>query len=93
MSFIDDIKNEIENGTLVADETSEELDGYSPYAIWKMVAETYRAVGIDKVYQPQRFYQFAKAGQINGTKGEKRYTEEEAVAFVKKLVARDLNNK
>lgn len=69
-------------------------DGYTPYAIGTLINETLKELGYEgKPVQPQRMYNYAKSGQINGVKREngsdERYTEAEAIAFVARFLKRN----
>lgn len=66
-----------------------EADGFTPYQIWKVVNQTFEAIGSEKRIVSQQMYQYAKAGRINGVKGCKRYTEAEVESFVAKFVAKN----
>ena len=67
-----------------------ETDGTTPYGIAKVVNEVLETIGSTKRVAPQQMYNLAKNGKINGTKGSKRFSDEEVEQFVARFVA---NNK
>lgn len=66
-----------------------ETEGTTAYGISKVVNEVLEAVGSDKTFAPQMFYNYAKNGKINGVKGTKRFSDDEVENFVARFVARN----
>src|ERR1700748_2687814 len=92
MNITERIAQQVAEGTITST-APEELSGYTPYQVGKVLAETYATVGITTVVQPQYVYNLARSGKIDGIKGSttgRRFTEEQVEEFVTKMVARNL---
>lgn len=63
---------------------------YTPYALAKVVNEiVVRQLRIrEKELPPQMFYNYSKNGMLDGVKGSKQISRENAIAFTKKYVLR-----
>lgn len=92
---ISQLKAEIESGELQAEfETDRQGEGMTAFRIAAILNEILAELGIEKkgkLYQvtPQMMYNYAKNGMIvKGVKGQKRFSEDEVDAFVRRFVAK-----
>lgn len=92
MSIVEKIAQQVAAGEITS--TAEaQAEGFTAYQVWKLLAETFATVGITKATQPQWVYNLARAGAIDGIKGQttgRRFTEEQVEAFIAKQVAKNL---
>jgi len=92
MNITDKIAEQVQSGEIVADEATD-TEGYTGYGVWKVLAETFTAVGIERNVTPQYVYNLIKSGTLDGVKGSatgRRFTEDQVATFVEKMVRRNL---
>ena len=59
------------------------------YAIIGQLNAKLAELGVDKVCPPQMGYNYARKGMINGVKGAKTFTQDEANAWIAKYLQRN----
>lgn len=76
--------------------TDYQTEGFTPYAIWKLIGEVLDNLGRPELKGPsQELYNYSKQGRINGRKPEAdkpRYTQDEVEKFIPRFVASKIKN-
>ena len=70
-------------GGIVPEDTSLDMSGQANDVLGQLDPNAYDTARI----KPQMMYGYAKAGRINGVKGNKEYTDAEVSTFVARFIA------